>query len=497
VKIVHRYVLKEHLGPLLFAVSALTSLLMLNFIAKKFPDLVGKGLPWSVIGEFLLLSLPFTLAMTLPMAVLVATLHAFSRFASENEITAFKASGVSMQVLVRPVIVAAVVLAMGMVWFNDQVMPRANHRLAQLQQDIARVKPTLALNEQVINEVVRGSLYLRAARIESGTNRMRDVTIYDLSDPTTRRSILADSGQLAFSRSGTDLILTLYDGHSLESQANSPQRLQRSFFEEDRIAVRGIAAGLDRGGANIGYKSDREYTICELNDRVRAAREPRDIAWRRLHLAQHPGDSLATPPRERWPLADWYCALQTRLSGIGAVKEAQAATLAGPAAPAPPAVLRTVQDPPSRNDTPPPDYDSVVLEGLRFEYSSAQSQIDRYRVEIEKKFSIAAACIVFVLLGAPIALRFPRGGVGLTIGVSLGVFAIYYVGLLVGESLSDRGLLDPAVGMWGANALLGVVGIYLTARLGSEGSTHRGSESSEWWGRLVEGVKSRFARKAA
>ncbi|WKW13071.1 LptF/LptG family permease [Pseudogemmatithrix spongiicola] len=496
-KIVHRYVLKEHLGPLLFAVSALTSLMMLNFIAKKFPDLVGKGLPWTVIGEFLMLSLPFTLAMTLPMAVLVATLHAFSRFASENEITAFKASGVSMQVLVRPVILSAVVLALGMVWFNDQVMPRANHRLAQLQQDIARVKPTLALNEQVINEVVRGSLYLRAARIESGSNRMHDVTIYDLSDPTTRRSILADSGQLAFSRSGTDLILTLYDGHSMESQANSPQRLQRSFFEEDRIAVRGIAAGLDRGSSNIGYKSDREYTICELNDRVRAAREPRDIAWRRLHLARNPGDSLATPPRERWPLADWYCALQTRLSGIGEVKEAQAATLAGPAAAASLGILRAVQDPPSRNDAPPPDYDSVVLEGLRFEYSSAQSQIDRYRVEIEKKFSIAASCVVFALLGAPIALRFPRGGVGLTIGVSLGVFAIYYVGLLVGESLSDRGLVDPAIAMWAANALLGVVGITLTARLGSEGSTHRGSESSEWWGRLVEGVKTKFARKAA
>lgn len=494
-KIVHRYVLKEHLGPLLFALSALTSLLMLNFIAKKFPDLVGKGLPWTVIGEFLLLSLPFTLAMTLPMAVLVATLHAFSRFAAENEITAFKASGVSMQVLVRPVILAAVVLSLGMVWFNDQVMPRANHRLAQLQQDIARVKPTLALNEQVINEVVRGSLYLRAARIESGTNRMRDVTIYDLSDPSARRSILADSGQLAFSRSGTDLVLTLYDGHSLESQTNSPQRLQRSFFEEDRIVVRGIAAGLDRGASDVGYRSDREYTICELNDRVRAGREPRDVAWRRLHLAKNPSDSLAMPPREHWPLADWYCAMQSSWREFRSVKEAEAATVPSVA---PLAVATTLQrDPPSRTQAEPPDYQSVVIEGLQFEYTSAQSQIDRYRVEIEKKFSIAAACVVFVLLGAPIALRFPRGGVGLTIGVSLGVFAIYYVGLLVGESLSDRGLVDPAIAMWGANVLLGIVGMYLTARLGSEGSTHRGSESSEWWGRVVDGLKARFSRKAA
>lgn len=493
-KIVHRYVLKEHLGPLLFALSALTSLLMLNFIAKKFPDLVGKGLPWTVIGEFLLLSLPFTLAMTLPMAVLVATLHAFSRFAAENEITAFKASGVSMQVLVRPVILAAFVLSLGMVWFNDQVMPRANHRLAQLQQDIARVKPTLALNEQVINEVVRGSLYLRAARIESGTNRMRDVTIYDLSDPAARRSILADSGQLAFSRSGTDLVLTLYDGHSVESQTNSPQRLQRSFFEEDRIVVRGIAAGLDRGSSDVGYRSDREYTICELNDRVKAAREPRDIAWRRLQLAKYPDKPLGTPPRERWPLADWYCALQSNWREFRTVKEAEAAT---PALASVTAALTLQQDPPSRSQAEPPDYQSVVIEGAEFEYTSAQSQIDRYRVEIEKKFSIAAACVVFVLLGAPIALRFPRGGVGLTIGVSLGVFAIYYVGLLVGESLSDRGLVDPAIAMWGANVLLGIAGVYLTARLGSEGSTHRGSESSEWWGRVIDGVKARFGRKAA
>ncbi len=492
-KIVHRYILKEHFGPLVFALSALTSLLMLNFIAKRFGDLVGKGLPWSVIVEFLLLSLPFTLAMTLPMAVLVATLHAFSRFAAENEITAFKASGVSMHLLVKPVILAAAVLSLVMVWFNDQVMPRANHRLAQLQQDIARVKPTLALNEQVINEVVRGSLYLRAARIEPGTNAMRDVTIYDLSTPTTRRTIQADSGGLAFSRSGTDLILTLYDGHSVESQTDQPQRLQRSFFVEDRLVVRGIASGLDRGASDVGYKSDREYTICELQERVEAARAPRDLMWRRLHVLLNPTDTLAQPPRDWWPLARWYCAATGRVAQLFSVKEAQAAEAAQGAQAA------QGVDPPSRLPRPEgaPEYDSVLLEGYRFELSGAQSQMDRYRVEIEKKFSIAAACVVFVLLGAPIALRFPRGGVGMTIGVSLGVFAVYYVGLLAGEALSDRGLVDPAIAMWGANVLLGIVGVVLTVRLGSEGSTHRGSETSEWWGRLLDGLKAKLRRRPA
>ena len=105
-KILSRYVLKEHLGPLTFALTALTSLLLLNYIAKRFGELVGKGLPWTAIAEFFLLSIPFTVELTLPMAVLVATLHAFSRLAAENEVTALKASGVSLRRVMVPVLVA-------------------------------------------------------------------------------------------------------------------------------------------------------------------------------------------------------------------------------------------------------------------------------------------------------------------------------------------------------------------------------------------------------
>src|SRR5918997_4046886 len=121
VKILDRYVLREHLGPLAFALTALTSLLLLNYIAKRFGDLVGKGLPWSTIGEFFMLSVPFTFAMTLPMAVLVAGLYAFSRLASENEVTALKASGIGMRRMLVPVLLGAAALAMVMIGFNDEV----------------------------------------------------------------------------------------------------------------------------------------------------------------------------------------------------------------------------------------------------------------------------------------------------------------------------------------------------------------------------------------
>ena len=129
-KIIHKYVLKEHVGPFVFSISALTSLMLLQVVAHKFGDLVGKGLSWQVIGEFFVLSVPYTLALTLPMGVLVAVLYAFSRLASENEITALRAGGVSNRSLMVPVLIASVFVSGGLLAFNDQVLPRANHRLA-------------------------------------------------------------------------------------------------------------------------------------------------------------------------------------------------------------------------------------------------------------------------------------------------------------------------------------------------------------------------------
>src|SRR5207302_176165 len=81
-----------------------------------------------------------------------------------------------------------------------------------LQVDIARKKPSLTLKEQVINEVVPGQTFLRASRIDGNTNKLKDVTLYDLSDAERRRIITADSGRMAYSAGGRDLFLTLTDG---------------------------------------------------------------------------------------------------------------------------------------------------------------------------------------------------------------------------------------------------------------------------------------------
>ena len=497
-KIVTKYILKEHFSPLIFSLSALTSLLLLNYVAKRLGELVGKGLPWNVIAEFMLLSVPFTIAMTLPMAILVATLHAFSRMASENEITAFKASGMSLQRLMVPVILSGMVLAVGMVVFNDQVLPRANLELTALTNDIARKKPTFALKEQVINEVSPAKLFLRAGRLLS-SNRMRDVTIYDITNPQARRTIRADSGMLALTDNGSDLKLTLFDGNMTEISVLDQTRLQRLFFHTDVVIVRGIGNTLEHNNPTAGEKGDREMTVCELQSRVRLTSTERDNAYAHLRQLE---PSRKHPPQPKVPKGSGnaYCAFKAALSRLSFVRAARAEEPQQPVpqrqvpkpqvpqqAPVPmpmPAATPMIA-PPSLSDPGP---SSVLAEGVRSQVGQLQSTIDGDQVEIEKKFAIAAACVIFVLLGAPIALRFPRGGVGLTLGVSLGVFALYYVGLIAGEALARGAYMSPFLAMWLANFIFLAVGIALTVRLGREGATSRGSETSERLARLRERI---------
>ena len=271
VRTLSRYLLRQHVAPLGFALAALTALMLVNTMAKQLSALLGKGLPTGVIVEVFVLSIPFIVAVTLPMAVLVAVLHVFTRLAADNEITAMQASGVSVTRLVAPVLGGAACVALLSFAWNDQVLPRSNHQLRILQVDIQRKKPSFTLKEQVINEVVAGQFFLRAARIDATANKLKDVTIYNLADPERRRVITADSGLMAYTPGGRDLYLTLQDGDIREVNRSDPTQFNRTFFITNRMRVAGVGNSLERT-TNDAYKSDREMTICEMRQAAADAR---------------------------------------------------------------------------------------------------------------------------------------------------------------------------------------------------------------------------------
>ncbi len=590
-KIITRYVLREHVGPFFFALTALTSLMLLNFISRQFGELVGKGLPWSVIGEFFLLSIPFTVALTLPMSVLVAVLYAFSRLAAENEVTALKANGVSPWRLVSPALLGGVVMTIGLLAFNDQVLPRANHRLKTLQDDISQTKPALLLKDQVINSIVEGKFYLKAGKIinEPTFARLREVVIYNLTDPMRRRTIYADSARLSFAPNRVDLNMDLFNGEMQEVSTEKPSQLDRLFYKSDRIKIRDVGTGVwKQTEANPQAKGDREMGICEMQQRLWVAQSSYASAEKDYDDAiKHKENQASFIPRVHTPEPrgiGWaYCSLLKLINPE--VKEATATDLSSPflhlVAPRQEPVKPAVQDttrkrlgaspldtgkragdtvagqrpavpgaiqplvpnpgapqaivPVTPGALPPgaavqvpqnvagqpdslktqaqiaaeaaagiihgqkaPEPTTIAADPRQQEskvrLQIAERQRDRYEIEINKKFSLAAACLIFCIVAPPIALRFPRGGVGLVIGVSLVVFALYYVGLIGGEALANKGLVPPFWAMWGTNVIMTLVGIVMLLRMGNDSGSGRGGGIREW---LDERQLLREERRAA
>ncbi len=461
--ILTRYILRAHVGPFFFALSVLTGILLINTIAKRLEGLAGRGLQWSVMAEVFVLSLPHILALTLPMAVLVATLYAFTQLAADNEINALKASGVNLNRLLVPLVFVAALFGGGMLWFNDTLLPETNHKLKILLLDIQRKSPTLQLKTQTINAIrtdgsSRARYYLQAAEIRSATNELEDVVIWDFSEPTEARTVYADSGVMAFNETHTDLFLMLYDGWINQIDDQNPERFVRSFFNQYQIQIRGVGNQLTRS-ENAEYRSDREMTLGML--RAEAERSAAEAASIRAEI-------LTTGTR----------AVERILDGPAASPYA---------ADSPRRTTRFVD----RDGRTPGTYDEVTrrayvdINSLENRAGSMERRANVHWVEYHKKFAISWAVIVFVLLGAPLAVRFPRGGVGLVIAASIGIFAVYYAGLIGGESLGDEGTVPPWLGMWAPNILFLGVALMGLARIGKEGATTRGGG----WDDMADAIK--------
>ena len=526
--LLQRYVIRQLAGPFIFALSALTSIMLLNQVARRFGHLVGRGLDWSVIGEVFALSIPFIVAMTMPMAVLIAVLYTFTHLAADSEITAMRASGVSVGQLLAPVVMAGLALSLADFIFVDQVLPRTNARLRTLLFDIARKKPTLELDEQIINQIPPSRLFLRSSRIDPNTGRLKDVVIYDLTSQDRPRIIYADSGRMAQADNQQDMSLQLYHGEIHEYETEDSWSFRLTVFDRNTVLVRNVSNELERGRTET-IRGDRELSTCEMRDIVvQAHREAEQSRRNRTRFLREDVRALLglpaleglEPSGTVWPrrLCDtWESTVQLLLPRTAEAQEraqdtpaqrkarmdslrAAQAQRGGPEGARQSAVdalldkrartdsVRSAGEiPPAEAIVPPPNIRDVTVTSWADISASKDVELvstrkaDAYSVEIHKKWAISTACLVFVLMGIPLALRFPRGGMGLVFGGGLTIFTIYYIGLTAGESLGDLGKADPWILMWAPNIILSLVGLFGLARVKRFSGTARGGELADLW----------------
>jgi len=390
-RLIDRYFIKEFIPPCLFSMFALTFILLMDQLFKLIDLIVRKGLGLQIVGQILIFTLPYIVSYTAPMAILVAIVMSFGRFSQDNEILALKTSGISFFSILRTPFLLVIGLMLLLIFFNNYVVPEANHRQKNLMMDVVQKRPAVRLPEGVFtNEFPGYTIYIR--KKDERTSKIHDITIYDLKNNLI---ITSPEGELRTLEEQDILRFILYNGELHQLVDN--EKYQKTKFS---MQILNMPLNTDLVRKERKLRSEDELNarglslkIAEITKEISATRE----------AVQKIG----------------YDAVEKYLRG-----------------------------------------ETHVVDAARFQVEQKLSVINskirnrtRYLIELNKKFSLAFACIIFLLMGAPLGYIYRKGGIaGILLGVLL--FSLYYILVLSGEELADRKNFPAFWAMWLPNIIL-------------------------------------------
>jgi lipopolysaccharide export system permease protein len=438
--LINKYLLTSAAGPFFFGWFVITFLLMIDVLFRYVDLFVSKGVPFLMATEVLALSLGHTFALSVPMAVLIAILMSVGQLAADHEITAMKASGISLWTVLRPLLFGAGFIALGLTAYNHYVFPESNHTLANLLYDINRKKPMLEIRAHQFTDMSdRTTIYVGFK--DDITGRIEDVTIFEKEKPgdLSPRLTIATWGRIVPDHETDSVLIELHDGEIHERpDKESPDKYQVTRFGQHNLYVENVERDFHESGRQT--RGDREMNLRDLWDNAGREQERQDKV-----LANVAGLS-ETMLKWQWKLLD---------------PERRNEILGNKPTPGPG---------PERDTFLEGKFRATRLKVERVaEQSRYQEKIrdsyrvkeNRYLVEFHKKFAIPFACVVFALLGVPMAVTSSRSGKGVSVSLAIGVYLVYYLFLVGGEKFADRGRLDPFLAMWSANFFLFALGIPL------------------------------------
>ncbi len=430
--LIYRYILKAHFAPFFISFFIVIFVFTFQFIYKYIDHLVGKGLSWWVITQVITLNLAWMVTLAAPMAVLIATLMAFGSLSSTNETTVMRSSGLSTLRLIIPVLICSGILCYLLILFNNKVLPEANHRTRVLMTDIQKTRPTFVIEQGRFTDDISGYNLLVRKTFEN-SNKLEGVFIIDNSNPQYSNTLTADSGQINFSKDYTKVILDLYYGEIHQIDKKDPTGEYRKIkFEKHIVKIDAQGFGFNKSDDNAMSRGDRELSADSMRNII--ANINRSFESDILNSITQVQQLALEFGRVKY---DTTKLDTTALKQNGLLIQSVSNRFKG--------------------------YRNKLLQQKQVERAN-QKQIDMFLVEIYKKYSIPFACVVFVMIGAPLGMITRKGGFGVAAGMSLGFFLLYWACLIGGEKLADRELLSPFLSMWVANIVLGLAGIYFVFR---------------------------------
>lgn len=420
-------------------------ILLMFFLFKYVDDLIGKGFEWYVILELMYYASAANVSMALPLSILLSSIMTFGTLGENYELVAIKSAGVSLQKAMMPLLVLICFIAIGSFLFSDVMLPKANLKFGSLLWDIRNKKLSFLIKEGVFNNSIPG-YSIRVDKKGLDGVSLEGVMIYDhTSNNGIAKIIIAKEGKMASDEK--NLLLKLKNGVRYEessgqnSSYNPRQQFTRMRFKEtdqkfdissfkmNRTDEQGFRNNTQM--LNLKGLVKKEDSLSKELDSVnKFASMTVSSYFKQNNYVKGYTKVKATekvinkPVLNLLPVNQKLSVIQSALDQANSIKQ--------------------------------------TTSGRMTDYGDRIRNIIKVQIEYQKKFTLAASCLLLFFIGAPLGAIIRKGGLGLPVVMAIVFFLIYHIIATVAEKSAITGTLAPFFGPWLAIIILSPVGAFLT-----------------------------------
>lgn len=450
---------------------------MMQFLWRYVDELVGKGLEMSVMAQFFFYSALTLVPVSLPLAVLLASLITFGNFGERYELLAMKAAGISLLKIMRPLAFFVCGLVGVSFYFQNVVGPIAQAKLGTLILSMKQKSPELDIPEGVFYSEIK-DYNLKVAKKDRKTGMLYDVLIYNMKDGFENAHIIyADSGRLEMTADKQHLWLHLYSGdlfENLKAQSMKSQNVpyRRESFREKHTLIE-FDSDFNMADESIMSNQSSAKNMAMLQTSIDSMKVLGDSIGRQYYreVAEgnfRPSYGLSKEDTVKIESADIQEYNVDSLYAAASLTQKQ----------------KVISSAASRAENVSSD-----LSFKKYTMENNDYAIRKHKTEWHKKITISLSCLLFFFIGAPLGGIIRKGGLGMPVIVSVLVFIIYYIIDNTGYKMARDGKWVVWMGMWTSSAVLAPLGIFLTYKSNKDSVVLNADAYINWFKKIV-GIRS-------
>ncbi|HIG32952.1 MAG TPA: YjgP/YjgQ family permease [Flavobacteriales bacterium] len=429
-KRLHIFLIKSFLGPFITTFFIAIFLLLMQFLWKYIDDLVGKGLEFTQIAELLFYASARFVPVALPIAMLLSSVMIFGKLGENYELVALKSSGISLLKILFPLTIFVIIIAYGSFLFSNYVMPIANLKNGSMLYDIQKKKPALNIKEGIFYKDIEG-FSIKVAKKDSDGKTLKDIIIYDHTAKNGNdKVIISESGIMQLTKDEKYLELILYNGHSYIDITGSKRKnpYRTTHFKENLIRFN-LSSFNTINNSEALYKGHyamlSNQQLATAIDSLTNKYEEREITFTKNITDKYTTNSeadnlIAIKPFSKIKIKQQYDIAINKLQALKSITKS------------------------NKDDL---EYRKII--------------ITKHNIEWHRKISLAIACLLLFLVGAPLGAIIRKGGFGLPVLFSVFFFLIYHVLSMIGEKSVKDLSMKAYEGMWIANMVFSLIALFL------------------------------------